>query len=192
MSIDTILIVLLVIFAAYGFFSGFVQTVGGIVGVVLATLFAGRLYEPIANWILHTVGGNPNLIRDLSFIIAFLIIVRVTGLVFWFLEKILHLLSIIPFLKTINHVAGAVLGFAEGVFVIGAALFILARFPLVTSWQKNLSKSTVAHRLVDSYAVLRPFLPPELRDFDPASYFNPKNLNPEQFLKLIPISPPPT
>lgn len=170
-TIEVVLLLLLFGFVLYGFWFGFIHALGGLVGVVLGTLFASRLYEPVTRWLTPFYDGNLNILRILSFSIAFVIINRVTGFGFWIIERAFKIISVIPFLKTINRLAGALFGFLEGVFVLGGILFIIANFPINVPWERELQKSNLAQYLVRTYSVMVPLLPQALRDFDPGQYF---------------------
>lgn len=168
---DIILLILLGGFVLYGFWFGLIHAIGGLVGVVFGTLFAGRLYEPVSRWLTPIFGLDQNVLRILSFAISFIIINRLVGFVFWIIEKVFRVVAVIPFLKTINRLAGALFGLIEGIFLLGGIIFIMARFPVATSWQDQLKQSNVARYLVSTYSVMTPLLPRQLRDFDPSSYF---------------------
>lgn len=170
-NIDLILYILLGAFILYGFWFGLIHVIGGLVGVVLGSIFAGRIYEPIAQWLQPIFGGDPNFLRVISFIIAFVLINRLVGFAFWIVERIFKVISIIPFLKSINRLSGAVLGLVEGIFVLGGIVFIMARFPVISPWQTKMQQSGVAQYLARTYAVMEPLLPKALRDFDPTEYF---------------------
>ncbi|MDP3985446.1 MAG: CvpA family protein [bacterium] len=170
-TIDALLLILLGGFVLYGFWFGLIHTLGGLVGVVIASIFAGRLSEPFAVWIQPIVGGNPALVRLIVFVLAFIIITRLVGFIFWLLERAFKIISIIPFLKTINRLLGACLGFLEGVFLLGAILFVMAELPLAKTWHEPVRKSEVARYLVRTYSIMAPLLPASLRDFDPGTFF---------------------
>lgn len=171
LTVDVILYILLATFALYGFWFGLIHTVGGIVGVVLGSIFAGQLYGPIANKLAPIVGTEVNVVKIVSFIVIFLLINRAISFGFWIIDRIFKFISIIPFLKSINRIAGAVFGLIEGAFIIGGILFILIRFPVLLDWQKNVKDSVVAKNLVNTYSVMFPLLPSQLREFDIASFF---------------------
>lgn len=168
---DIILLILLGAFVLYGFWFGLIHAVGGLVGVVVGSLFAGRLYEPVSRWIAPIFGSDQNILRVISFIASFLIINRLVGFGFWIIEKMFGVVAIIPFLKSINRLAGAFFGFLEGIFVLGGILFILARFPISYPYQDQVRESRIARYLVSTYSVMTPLLPRTLRDFDPSTYF---------------------
>jgi len=176
---DVILLIILGGFVLYGLWFGLIHALGGLVGVIVGSIITTRFYIPIAGWAMSVFGGNPNFMRVLTFSILFVVVTRLVGLLFYIFEKIFGFISVIPFMKTINRLAGAILGFIEGVFVVGGIIFIMAFFPIPGPTQTALQTSRVASYLVRTYRVMQPFLPHILRDFDPSAYFH------------IPLAPPP-
>lgn len=170
-TIDAVLLILLGGFVLYGFWFGLIHTLGGLVGVVVASIFAGRISEPFAVWIQPIAGGNPAVVRIIAFIAAFILITRLVGFMFWIIERIFKIIAVIPFLKTINRLLGAFLGFLEGVFFLGGILFVVAELPLANSWHEPIKKSETARYLVRTYSIMAPLLPASLRDFDPGTFF---------------------
>lgn len=171
LNADIILLIILGGFVLYGFWFGLIHALGGLIGVVVASIVASRLYVPIGAWAIHVFGGNDNLMRILAFTFIFIIVTRLVGFVFWIGEKVFKFISVLPFLKTINRMAGALLGLLEGLFLVGGIIFVIALFPVPGTAQRALQNSNVARRLVNTYRVLTPLLPKALRDFDPKTYF---------------------
>lgn len=170
-TVDLILLIILFGFVLYGFWFGLIHTLGGLVGVVIASILATRLYEPLGEWAHLIFGGPLNIVEVITFIIVFFLITRVVGFAFYIAERIFKFISIIPFLKSINRLLGAILGFAEGVFLVGGVILVMAVVPLGSRVERALSASSVARYLVGTYRVMTPLLPRELREFDLSNYF---------------------
>ncbi len=182
---DVILLIILGGFVLYGLWFGLIHALGGLMGIVVGTLIATRLYGPVAAWAISLFGGSENLMRLLAFALIFILVTRLVGLVFYLLldvnckkqqvfyleEKIFKFISVIPFLKTINRLAGAILGLIEGLFLIGGIIYVMAFLPMTGRIQQILQSSRVANYLVKTYQVMSPLLPKTLRDFDPRTYF---------------------
>jgi uncharacterized membrane protein required for colicin V production len=98
-----------------------------------------------------------------AFIFIFIIVNRLIGFAFYILDRIFRFLSIIPFLKTINRILGAVLGFFEGILVIGLSLFMVSRFPVSEWFTSVLQASKLAPWFLKTSSILQWMLPELLR-----------------------------
>lgn len=161
--IDIILLSIIGGFALFGLWFGFIQTVGSLVGTVFGAYLASRYYEPMADWIIHVTGWGENTSRVLMFIIAFLVINRLVGFVFWILDKFLSILTHLPFIASINRLLGFVLGAIEGAITLGLVIFFIERFPLSEKIMGALAGSTVAPILSGIASILWPLLPDALK-----------------------------
>lgn len=160
---DLVLILILFMFIAFGFALGFIQTIGALLGVVAGAWFAGQLYVPVGGWIAPYVLNNQNLANVLGFIVVFVLVNRLTGFIFYFIDKIFGLISLIPFTKTINRLLGALLGFIEGTLVIGLILFFITRFSFSAWVDGIIASSNVASFFMAISQILTFLLPAWLR-----------------------------
>ncbi|MFH1427862.1 MAG: CvpA family protein [Patescibacteria group bacterium] len=161
---DTILLVILAGFVFYGLFYGLIRTLGSLVGVIAGAYLASRWYLIIFDYAQDLFFGYNNLGKVLTFIILFTIINRLIGWLFSILDKTFNILSIIPFLKTINRLAGAVFGFIEGALVLGLVLYVASRYAILgTFFGKWLVNSEIAPFLLRFVEVLKPLLPEVLK-----------------------------
>ncbi len=160
---DLILLIILGGFVLYGLWFGLIHSLGILIGTIAGAFLAARWYEPVADWTGFLFAGHQNLARVVCFLIIFIIINRLVGLIFWIIDKIFSIISVIPFLKTINRLAGAILGFLEGVLVLGLTLYIASRFPLDQWFSDALINSRVAHYLIIVANILKPLLPEILK-----------------------------
>ena len=151
--LDVILLLAVFGFTLFGLWFGFIHTLGALVGTVVGAVVAGRLYDLAPGAVARVV----------AFIIIFLIVSRLVGWAFSLLESIFHLVSIIPFLKSINRLGGGIFGFAEGVLFVGTALIVASRYNLGPWFTDAMTQSKVAPSLVDGAKVLLPFLPLALK-----------------------------
>lgn len=156
---DVILLLILFGFIFFGFWTGLIHALGSLVGSIVGVVVASRMFIPLAEKYSYLFGGNMNLAKIVIFLVIFIIVNRLVGLVFWIIEKIFKVISIIPFLKTINRLGGAVLGFIEGVLAIGMTLYITDRFPLGDAFTKAIQGSIVARKMVAAAAIITPLLP---------------------------------
>jgi len=158
--IDIVLLLILAGFVFYGLFFGLIKTAGSLIGVTVGTWVASRTYLIFFGWVSNLALGHENLGKILSFIICFTIVNRLVGLIFALIDKAYSILTIVPFLKTINRLAGAVLGLIQGGFVLGIFLYIIGRYtPEGSVVAKMFSVSQFAPFLLNFGNVLTPLLP---------------------------------
>jgi uncharacterized membrane protein required for colicin V production len=156
---DMILILAIAGFAFTGFWFGLIHMIGSLVGIVAASIISGKYFEFIAEKLSFLFGGNENLGRVITFIVIFVLVTRLVGAIFWLINKLFDLISIIPFLKTFNRIGGALLGLVEGVVLTSLSLFLLVRYPLGTSVNNALANSRVVDYLLDVANQVAPLLP---------------------------------
>lgn len=150
-------------FGLFGFWFGFVHTVGSLMGTVLGAYLASRYYKPMAEWLIGITGWDENISSVLMFIIAFFLINRLVGLVFWILDKALSVITRLPFIKSINRFGGLVLGIFEGLLTIGLIFYFIQRFPFSEIVMGHVAQSWVVPFCIDVAVVLLPLLPEGLR-----------------------------
>ncbi len=116
-------------------------------------------YSDFGNVLAPFVFGRKNLAYVIAFVIIYIIASKTIGIAFWFLNKVFKILTIIPFLKTINRVAGATLGLVEAALILGVILIFLSKFPISSWLTLELAKSQIALWLMAIAKVLVPLLP---------------------------------
>ena len=161
-TFDVVLIALFLYFVFSGFWFGLIHTVGVLVGIIVGTIVAGNFYEPFANFMqfLFVKEGLANVV---SFIIIFVLVNQLVGYIFQKLEKVFKLVSIIPFLGSINRVAGAVLGIVVGILILGTILTVAQAYPISEGFTHNLDTSPIAKMLIAGASILTALMPEGLR-----------------------------
>lgn len=163
--LDLVLILIIFVFIAFGFVLGLISAIGSIVGIVLGTWLAGMFYQPLAEWLTPIFLGHSVSASIIAFILIFTLVNRVTGLVFWMLNKIFNLISFIPFTKSLNRILGAVLGFIEGVLAIGIVLYFISRLPITEWFSEVILNSFIAQFFIKTSSFLAPLLPDVIKVF---------------------------
>ena len=156
---DLILLLIIFGFIFFGFWFGVIHAFGALVGVVFGAYLAGQWYEGWAQALNVFFYGNINVARVVIFLVLFTLVNRVVGFVFYLLEKVFRIVSIIPFLKTINRLAGAALGFLEGAIVVGTVLYLSAKYPMPQFFSDGLAQSQFAGPLINTAKLVIPLLP---------------------------------
>lgn len=153
---DLILVLILFGFFWFGFWYGLIYSVGTIFGIVAGAFAAGHYYLNVCGLISNSPS---NFLKVIVFILIFVIVNKIVGLLFWIIDKIFHLLSIIPFLKTINRLAGGALGIIEGALTLGIVIYIYTKHPFNAWLTYQIGRSIVAPRLLKIVAILQPLWP---------------------------------
>jgi membrane protein required for colicin V production len=160
---DLALIIIIIVFGLAGLWFGLVQSIGSLVGTVLGVYLAFRFYAPVAGWIMGITGWQGNITKLVVFIVAFILINRLVGLIFWLINKVLGIFTKLPFINSANRLLGLVFGIIEGALVLGIALFYISRFPLGDKFMAALNASTIAPFLDSLISVLKPFIPEAIK-----------------------------
>ena len=97
--------------------------------------------------------------RIVTFLLLFFLISRGIGLLFWVADRLFGFLRWIPFAKSLNRLGGGILGFAEGVIVVGAVLFFIVTYLPTSSVRGWLDASEVSKYLLTAMSGLQGLLP---------------------------------
>jgi len=152
---DIILLIILSGFVFYGLFFGLIRTLGSLIGWLAGLWLTFVFYLTVFDWVKNLFFGHELAGKVITFIVLFTLINRLIGFIFVLLDRTFDLISIIPFLKTINRLAGAALGFIEGGLVLGLALAFLSQ----TVFGHWLDASKVAPFLIGFAKAIMPLLP---------------------------------
>lgn len=160
---DIALVVIIAIFGLLGLWFGLIHTLGSLAGMLLGVFLAARYYEVGADWLISLTGWGGNFPKVVVFIIVFFLINRLVGLAFWIVDKVLSIITKLPFISGINRLLGLVFGILEGALGLGIILYFISRFPLGETFMAALSGSKIAPTLVHMASILMPLVPEGLR-----------------------------
>ncbi len=160
--VDIILIAIVGLFVLFGLFFGLVHTLGSLIGTILGIVVTTRLIDPAFEK-LGFLFGDGGLGKVILFIIIFLLISRLIGLLFWVIERVLGVFAMIPFASSINRLLGGVFGFVEGVLVVGVVLFFALQYLPDTAVKAALESSSVGDYLLATMAAIQVLFPESVR-----------------------------
>lgn len=160
---DLSLVIIIGGFTLFGLWFGLIHTLGSLVGTIAGAYLASRYYEPMAGWLIKITGWPQNTARVIMFIVAFIIIARLVGFAFWIVDKVLSIITKLPFIKSINKILGGFLGFFEGFFTIGLMIYFVERFPLSEKIMTMLAHSQIAPYASKMANLIMPLLPDALK-----------------------------
>jgi len=179
MIFDIILIIILAGFVLKGFRLGFIEGVGSIVGIIVGLIVAANYYLDLAEALPWLFLNNESAAKILCFLFIFIIVNRAIALVFWVFDKMFKLISFIPFLKTFNRLLGGILGFIEGLLIIGIIFYLLINFTTSNFWTSRINQSKLAKFIQTTASVVTPLIPDgneRLKNYLPNINFNQYNV----------------
>ncbi|PIR12862.1 hypothetical protein COV49_04075 [Candidatus Falkowbacteria bacterium CG11_big_fil_rev_8_21_14_0_20_39_10] len=157
---DIILIIILAGFVFYGLFFGLIRTLGTLTGTVAGAWIAIKYHLLVFSWFQGLFFGFDNLGRVIIFILLFTLTHRLVLIIFAILDKTFNIISIIPFLKSINRLLGAIFGFILGSFVVGLIIYGALSYPYIPGFTVAwINKSQVVPFLMKFIKILLPILP---------------------------------
>lgn len=166
---DTILLILLIGFIAWGFGNGFIRALGGIIGIILAAAVASHYYLFVVSLVGRIFGPYQGLANISAFALIFLIVGRLFGILVHLFEMAFDVLAIVPFLKSINRVLGALFGLVLGALFLGTLLFIAGKYSQWIAFNDSVVRSDLAQYLLASARPLQYLYPQALLQL--RSYF---------------------
>lgn len=166
---DVILLIIIAGFALFGLWFGFIHTLGSLFGTLLGVYLASRYYDVLSVWLVHITGWDGNAARVIMFILAFFVINRLVGLVFWLVDRLLSIVTRLPFLSSINRMGGLVAGFLEGLITVGIAMILFDQFPFSERITAAVQESWVVPIAVGSAQVILALVPSVLERLNEAA-----------------------
>lgn len=160
---DISLLGLIAVFALAGFRLGAIHTLGSVIGTILGVYLASRYYEPMAAFIIAHTGWGGNLPNVIMFVIAFIVINRLVGFVFWLISRVFKLITRLPFISSIDKLLGLVLGILEGIITIGVIIYFVERFPISKKLMEMIAASNMAEQIRKIANLFIPLFPEGLK-----------------------------
>jgi len=157
---DLILFIILFGFVWFGFWYGLIHSLGGIISLLLGTIFASRLCESLGRLITPLLAGHQNLAVIISFILIFGLVRLIVSFIFKILDRFFHL----PVLGLMNKIFGGIFGFLEGALFLGLILYFSTKFPLGEKWLGTLSNSFFSSSLIRFGKILLPLVPEAIKN----------------------------
>lgn len=120
-SLDIVILVVIAIGLARGFYSGVIRQAAEIVGIVLSFILALQLMGPLGESISAATGWSQSLARALGFLLIFVAVQVAMYLLARLLERVVGMLR----LTVLNRAAGALLGGFKIALFLSIAFLVL-------------------------------------------------------------------
>jgi membrane protein required for colicin V production len=152
-SVDTLIIIIILLSGALGIYWGFIRQVLALAGLIAGLVFASRYGASVAD-ALSSFVANDTLVRVLGFGIVLIGVSAAASLLASLLRRFVGLL----FLGWLDHLVGGLLGLIQGLMVCTIILLTAATFPLAL-WAPAIVDSQFAPAVVRAFSFLIPLLP---------------------------------
>jgi uncharacterized membrane protein required for colicin V production len=159
-TLNLILAGCVIIFVINGFMQGIIHMIGSVIGLIIGVTVASRLDDNLGAWLHTQTGWSENICVIIGFVIILILFTRVFGILLHVFEKAFNFMKI-PLVGIANRTAGGILGFFEGVLVVGATLIVIKTLPFPIA--KTLTESVLAGSLMSAASLLLPLLPKSIR-----------------------------
>ncbi len=162
--VDTAILIIVLASTLLGLFWGLIRQIVSFVGLSGGIAVAGRLYQPVAEFLHPKSGGG--LVADPAWanIIAFGGLVIIFSLMLGIVGSLLRRVANLLFLGWLDHVLGAVVGLITSVTLVMVLLVVVTVFP-VPNVSEAIKGSVLAHLLGGFTPLVVAMLPPEFGMF---------------------------
>ncbi len=161
---DIILLIVLFSFFLRGFALGLIRMIGSLLGIIVGAYIASHYYLKFFGLFSGLFADLQNIGKVISFLLLFIASSLAVAIIFLILDKAYGLFSIIPFTKTINRLAGALLGLLVGTLAMGLLVYVINKYALPnTLFGGWLIDSKIAPTLLIISKMLLPLLAMSLK-----------------------------
>jgi membrane protein required for colicin V production len=152
-SVDTLIVVVILLSCALGIYWGFIRQVLALAGLIAGLVFASRYGASVADALSSFVASD-TLARVLGFGIVLIGVSAAASLMASLLRRFAGLL----FLGWLDHLVGGLLGLLQGLMICTIVLLTAATFPIAL-WAPAIADSRFAPAIVRAFSFLLPLLP---------------------------------
>jgi len=157
---DTTLLVIIAVFVLNGLVKGLIRSVGSLAALLAGIWCAVYFHSYVYLFLKNLFFGRELLGTVVSFLIVYAIANSLINFLFTALNNAYDVISIIPFLKAVNRLGGAVFGLMEGGLILGFIFYYGLKFPpsalLIQRWS---AKSEIFPFLVAYAEYFIPMVP---------------------------------
>jgi len=143
--IDALAIFFIIALGTIGFRRGLVEELGRLLGIVLAAIFALKLYVSLGSFLMLWAPVDVWLLFVLSYIIIF------AGVLLFarFITKLVHFLFLSKSTKWVNRVMGTFFGLVKGLLVVMMFFWMFELLPNRKTADIVIKQSELAQRLIN-------------------------------------------
>ena len=151
--LDIIFIIWLASSAIGGYKMGFIYKLGSFVGLVISVYLAVKWTPGVIEYFQWGVFATITV-----FLILLSLLSKLFGIIAWGIDKVFHIVYIIPFTKTFNRLLGAALGVLITILIISAGVAVSNVFAFYEPLQNALRHSFVVPYIQSATQFVLPYL----------------------------------
>jgi membrane protein required for colicin V production len=141
-TLDTLLIVVILLCGILGIYWGFIRQVLSVAGLIAGLVLASRYGERVSDWLSSFISNN-TVVQALGFLLVLIAVSATVSLLATLLRRFVGLL----FLGWLDHLIGGVLGIVQGMLICTVILLVAAVIPSEV-FANALADSRVAPQLL--------------------------------------------
>ena len=139
-----------------------------IAGVVVGLWAANEYFQEVAVWATDTIPFlsdsipwvTGNIIEVISFVVIGSVTFKLVALAFEGIDRLLRILYVIPFMKSINRLLGAIIGLGEAILMLSLLFHFINQVEFLKSFTSSFTEhSVLAEYLLSIGATIAPILP---------------------------------
>lgn len=156
--VDIVLLLIILSFVGRGWRNGLVETLGELIGEVIAFVVARMFSSTIGGVVTVFLPGRPGLAEFIGFVLIFTVVLRIVGWLFAWVDRVLKIVTKLPILSSIDKIAGAILGIFTGLLLVGSSVYVVLTLRLDPTLMTWLGGSTIGRFTMTIFTHLLRFL----------------------------------
>ncbi len=144
MLVELVLLILLIAAASRGWKQGLIESLGELVGAIIAFLVARAASPLIGSMLASVMPGRAGFAHFVAFVLIALVVAKIIGILFGLADKILHIVTRLPIINLVQSAIGGILGFLAGIVMIGSTTYLVMFYRLDATLMGWLGGSMIA------------------------------------------------
>ena len=167
-GLDIVLGLILFFFFTLGFVYGFVHALGLVAGIIVGLWAANQYFQDVAGWVVELIPFieesvpwlSGSAIEVISFVLIGSVTFKLVALAFEGFDHLIRVLYVIPFMKSINRVLGAIIGLSEAILMLSLLIHFTQQVDFIKDFTSSyIETSFIAEKLLAVGTFIAPILP---------------------------------
>lgn len=158
MLVELVLLIILIAAASRGWKQGLIESLGELVGAIIAFMVARAASPFVGSALAGFMPGREGLARFIAFVLIALLVAKLVGMLFGLADKILHIVTRLPFINLVQSAIGGILGFLAGIVLIGSTTYLVLFYRLDATLMGWLGGSMIARWCEAAFSTVLRFM----------------------------------